>query len=69
VNALVMRFVIKIDRAEEIAVIGHRHRRHFLLGDDLHQLFDIARAVEQRIIGMAMEVNKGAIRHVPVTLV
>ena len=51
--------VIELDRAEEIAVIGHGDGGHLLLDHDLHQLVDIAGAVEQRIIGVAVQVDEG----------
>ncbi len=51
--------VVELHRAEEVAVIGHGHGGHFLLGDDLHQLVDIAGAVEQGIIGVAVQVDEG----------
>jgi hypothetical protein len=53
-DAVRLRRVIKLHRSEQVAVVGHRHRRHLLFDHDLHQLVDIARAVKQRIIGMAM---------------
>src|SRR5207248_345714 len=35
-----------------------RDRRHLLLDRNLHELVDIASAVEQRIVGMAMKVDE-----------
>ncbi len=51
--------VIEFHRAEEVAVIGHGHRRHLLLDGELHQLIDIARPIQQRIVGVAMQVDEG----------
>ena len=58
-DALRLGGVVELHRAEEIAVIGHGHRGHLLLDHDLHQLVDIAGAVEQRIVGMAMQMDEG----------
>jgi hypothetical protein len=46
--------VVKLHRSEEIPVIGHCHRGHLLFDHDFHQLVDIASAVKQRVVGMAM---------------
>ena len=51
--------VIELDRAEEIAVIGHADGGHVLRGDDLHQLVDFAGAIEQGIVGVVVEVDEG----------
>ena len=58
-NASRLAGVIEFHRPKEIAVIGHCHGRHFLLGDDLHQLGDCAGPIQQRIIRVAMQVNEG----------
>jgi hypothetical protein len=55
--------VVEADRAEEIAVIRHGNGGHFLLGYDLHQLIDFARPIEQRIVGVVMEVNEWSFGH------
>ncbi len=54
--------VVELDRAEEVAVIGHGDGGHFLLGDDLHELGDFAGAVEQRVVGVAVKMNE-RVRH------
>ena len=59
VDALSLGGVIELHGAEKVPVIGHGHRRHFLLFDQLHELIDLACAVEQRIVGVAMQVDKG----------
>jgi hypothetical protein len=33
--------------------------RHLLLDGELHQLIDIARPIQQRIVGVAMQVDEG----------
>src|SRR5579862_796891 len=50
--------VVELHRAEQIAVIGHSHGGHLLLDRQIHQLRNFASAVEQRIIGVAMQMNK-----------
>ena len=55
--------VVEADRAEEIAVIGHRDGGHFLLGDDVHQLVDFAGAVEKRVVGVVVKVNEWSLGH------
>ena len=52
--------VVELDRAEQIAVIGHGDGGHFLLDGQVHQLRNFAGAVEQRIIGVAMQMNERA---------
>ena len=47
-----MRRVHKMHRAKNIAVVSHGHGRHAHLLHALAKLFDIAGAIEQRIIGM-----------------
>ena len=39
--------VVELHGPEKVAVIGHGHGGHFLLGDDLHQLGDGAGAIKQ----------------------
>ena len=55
--------VVEADRAKEVAVIRHSNGGHFLLGDDLHELVDFARAIEQRIVGVVVEVNERNFGH------
>ena len=59
VDALLLGVVVELDRAEQVAVIGHGDGGHFLLGRQVHQLRDLAGSVEQRVIGVAMQMNKG----------
>ena len=44
-------------------MIGHGDGGHFLLGDDVHELVDFAGAVEQGIVGVAVEVNEWSFGH------
>ena len=60
-DALCLGGVVELDRAEEIAVVGHGDGGHFLF-DDVHELADFAGSVEQGIIGVAVEVDEGRYR-------
>ncbi len=57
-DALLLGVVVELDRAEQIAVIGHGHGGHLLLDREVHQLGDFAGSVEQRVIGVAMQMDK-----------
>ena len=58
-----LRFLVKFDRAIQIAVIGHRDRGHLEFSRFFHQLFHPDRAIEQRIFGVQMQVNERVARH------
>ncbi len=49
---------IEVDHAEHRAVIGQRQSRHAQFAGALHQVRDAAQAVEQRVFGMDVQVNK-----------
>ena len=63
VNTLRRRFVIKLHGAEEVAMVGHGHRRHVLPFHLRHQLFNVTGSVEEGVIGVAMEMDEGAFWH------
>src|SRR5262249_37097390 len=63
VDALVLALAIELDRAKEIAVIGHGASIHALRLDELHQFRHPAGAVEQTVVRVAMEMNKRTLRH------
>src|SRR5438477_4666080 len=50
--------VHKMHCAKNIAVVSHGHGRHAQLFDAMAELFDVASAVEHRIVSMAMKVNE-----------
>ena len=50
--------MIKISRGEEIAVIGDGNGRHLAPRRFVHQLLDVASAVEKTVIRMKMQMNK-----------
>ncbi len=54
---------VELHGAEQVAVIGQRDRRHALLGHGLDQLVDFARSIQQRIVGVEMQVDKRRFGH------
>ena len=61
-DAVLFRLIVELHRAEQIAVIRHGDRGHLLLLRELHELRNLARPVEQGVIGMAMKMNE-RVRH------
>ena len=55
--------LIKIDRAVKNAMIGDRQGGNLQLMRLLHQPVEAAGAIEQRILGVQMEMNKISMRH------
>ncbi len=53
--------VYKVDRAENIAVVGHGDRRHAQFFHALDKLFHVAGAVKHGVVGMEMQVDE--LRH------
>ena len=51
--------LVKLDSTEEITVIGHGDRGHAEFGDAVHQFVDPHRAIQERVFGMEVEVDKG----------
>ena len=52
------RRIVECDRREHVAVLGDCHRRHLKANRLIEHLIDSACAVEQRELGMQMQVNK-----------
>ncbi len=52
------RLVVEDDRREHVAVLGDRQRRHLQLDRLVEQLLDPARAVEQRVLGVQVQVDE-----------
>ena len=50
--------VVELDRAVKIAVVGERESLHPQLRRAIHQPVDPARAVEQAVVGMDVEVDE-----------
>ena len=57
----VARVVVEDDRREHVAVLGDRERRHLQLDRFVEQLVDAAGAVEERELGVQVEVDE--VRH------
>ena len=51
--------LVELVGAEEVAVVGHRDRRHAHLGRALEQVADARGAVEHRVLGVDVEVDEG----------
>jgi hypothetical protein len=49
--------------AKDIAVVGHGNRGHAQLVDAVDKFFNVASAVEQRIIAMQMQVDELVLGH------
>src|SRR6266404_7386266 len=62
------RLLIKLDGPEKISVIGHSDRRHPEFRRPFHQLFRSHSAIEQRILGVEVEVNEGVAGHLESTI-
>ena len=57
------RVVVEDDRREHVAVLGDRQRRHLQLDRFVEQLVDAAGAVEQRELGVQMEMDEFSFTH------
>ena len=57
-QAAVLRVVVEDDRREHVAVLGHGERRHLQLDRFVEQLVDAAGAVEQRELGVQVEMDE-----------
>ena len=57
-DAPLLRRLKKMNRAINIAVIGNRNRLLADVGNVVDQLFDVAGAVQKRIIRMQMKMSK-----------
>ena len=51
-------FRIKLDHAEQVVLIGQRHRRHAVIGTAPHQFRNSNRTVQERIFRMHVQVHK-----------
>ena len=50
--------LVELDGAEHVAVVGHRDRRHAELLHARHELRDLVGPVEQRVLGVEVEVSE-----------
>ena len=62
-DAFVPGCLVEIDRAGERAVVGQRDGRHLELGSALREVRDPARAVEDRVLGVDVEVDERRFGH------
>jgi hypothetical protein len=57
-DAVSLRLAVQLDGAGEAPVVGEGHRRHLQLGGALGELGDPARSVENRVLGVDMEMDE-----------
>ena len=57
-DAVLVRGVDEVHRAKNISVVGHGDGGHAEFFHALAELFDVAGAVEQGVIGMEVQVNE-----------
>ena len=62
-QAVLLTNLIKLNRAVEIAVIGDGERRHLVLLGEPNHLVNFREAVQERVIGVIVEVNKRRFSH------
>ena len=66
-DAGILGLAEELDGAVEVAVVGERHRGHPQRLDALDQLRDLAGPVEQAVVAVAVEMDKGSAGHRRVT--
>ena len=62
-DADLARLAHELDRARERAVVGQRHRRHLELGRARRERGDAARSVEDRVLGVDVQVDEAGLSH------
>ena len=63
VHAFAFGGVVELDGAEQVAMVGHGDGGHLLLDDGVHELADLAGSIEQRVIGVAVQMDERIFRH------
>jgi hypothetical protein len=53
-----LRLLVEVDGAVEVAVVGHGHRGHPLRLDGLEEVLDADRAVEERVERVQVQVDE-----------
>ncbi len=53
-------FLIKLNRAKQVAMVGHGHGRHAEGFDLLYERFDLIGAVEKTELGVQMQMDEGS---------
>ena len=62
-QAAIARVIVEGDGRKHVAVLGDRERRHLQLDGFVEQFVDAACAIEQRELGVEMEVDEFAHSH------
>ena len=62
-NPTTLHRVVERDRAEHVAVIGHRTRGHLQFFNPFGEWFDLDGAVEKAVVSMKMEVYELTVLH------
>jgi membrane-anchored protein YejM (alkaline phosphatase superfamily) len=62
-DADLVRRIYEMHRAKNVAVVRHRDRRHAEFMNPLNKFFDVASAIEQRVIAVEMQVNEFSLGH------
>ena len=62
-DPLLLRLAVQLDRAGERAVVGERDRRHLQLRGPRGERGDPARPVEDRVLGVDVEMDEGRLGH------
>jgi hypothetical protein len=60
---LLLRGLVELDGAVHVAMIGHRHRRHFARVRLVDHVRNAARPVEQAVLRVQMQMNKIRVLH------
>ena len=68
VHAFGLGGVVELDGAEEVTEVGHGDGGHFLFDDRIHELADFTGAVEEGVIGVAVQMDERVFRHGVVSL-
>ena len=56
-------FEVELDRAEQVAVVGHRDRRHLERAGLADEAVDLIRPVEEAVLGVDVKVDELGARH------
>ena len=62
-HSVLLGLPVELDGPRQRAVVGERHRRHLELGSAGGKSRNAACPVENRVLGVDMQVNKRRLRH------
>jgi len=62
-HAGALRFLVKFNRAKQIAMVGHGNSRHFEFSRLFHQFFHPDTAVQERVFSVQMQMNERVAGH------